>query len=70
MFFFPSGEIKNIYLSINIWTVKEVNAFSLIINFSCSHKISDFHLQVDYFGIFLLEAEVSVSPGFMPFLTV
>lgn len=64
-----SGEIKNIYLSINIWTVKEVNAFSLIINFSCSHKTRNFHLQIDYFGILLLEAEVSVSAGFIPLLT-
>lgn len=54
-----SGEIKNIYLSINTWTLKEVNAFSLIINFSCSHETSNFQLQTDYFGILLLEAEVS-----------
>lgn len=54
-----SGEIKNIYLSINIWTLKKVNAFSLIINFSCSHKTSNFHSLRDYFGILLLEAEVS-----------
>lgn len=64
-----SGEIKNIYLSINIWTVKEVNAFSLIINFSGSRKTSNIHLQIDYFGILLLEAEVSVSTGFIPLLT-
>lgn len=50
-FFLLSGEIKNIYLSINIWSVKEANAFSLIINCSCSHKTSDFHPQTDYFGI-------------------
>ena len=65
-----SGEIKNIYLSINMWTVKDVNAFSLRINFSCSHKTSNFHLQIDYFGTLLLEAEVSVSVSFIPLLTV
>jgi hypothetical protein len=54
-----SGEIKNIYLSINTWTLNEVNTISLIINFSCSHKTSNFHLQINYSGRPLVEAEVS-----------